>query len=1278
MLLSPRLPSRPTLIRWLPAVVLGLGLALTAGAVWFSAREVKRADQMRFDELVERVETGLGGRFEAAVDALRAGRALVEAKPILSQSAWADHVNSVWPYVNRGVVGLGLIQRWPRSDLATLEARVRADGLPNFNIERSGSNELLYVVTHLAPARLNEGALGLDIGSGNTRRAAAETAMASGELALSRKIRLVFGAETVPGFLLLLPHYAAGLPVGTPAERAAALQGWVYASLRSDLLVGDMSAALGNEADIDVFEGRETTAATLLFDSFKNLTPSGAPRPITMADYKESRFSESRVLAIYGQEWTVRVSSLPAFDKGSSRLLPWLILLCGLGLSGMMSATVWALTRARRRAIQLADRMTASLRRSEAEARRLALVASRTASAVMLTDAEWRIDWVNESFTRLFGYTADEVKGRLPTDFLQGPNTSPKTLEAMAAAARAGESFKGDLLNYAKDGREIWVEVETQALKEADGRIGGHMSLALDITARKAAQAEVARKEARFRLIFEAATIGISFRMTRPDGSNTLLINDAHLDMVGLTREEAEAPGTFTGLTHPDDRERQAVLMADLLSGRTNSVSLEKRYVRRDGRIVWVSFATQRRAYPDGSQEFLSTVLDISELKQAEAELVRREGELRFILNALPIGVAWTQDVTPPTYHLNDGFYRITGLERTTTKSSEDFKAITHPEDHALQSEHYARLASGAENRFDMVKRYRRPDGQLVWVILTVQVYRDASGKILQEVGTIVDISAQKRQSDELRAAKEAAEAASIAKSQFLAMMSHEIRTPMNGIIGMTSLLLDTSLSKDQREYAETVRFSGDALLTIINDILDFSKIEAGKFDLEHAPFSVRECVEGVLDLLAGKAAEKRLDLLYEVADGVPGTVLGDVTRLRQILVNLVGNALKFTESGEVVLSVGSVGRGAKTELNFAITDTGIGIPPGARDRLFQSFSQVDATTTRRFGGTGLGLVISKRLAELMGGTMGVESEVGRGSTFRFSVLVEPMTSKPRPFMAAGRSPLAGKTLLVVDDNATNRRILSAQAQGWGMVTRAAESGDEALGWVRAGEKFDVAILDFHMPEMDGVMLARTLRGLRDERQLPLMLLSSLGQRELIAQPELFVCCLSKPAKPEQIFDALTALFFEEERAAGTVAPFPIAAAPVVDFQMTERVLLAEDNTVNQRVALHMLRNIGYRADVASNGREAVEAVARQPYDVILMDVQMPEMDGLEATRWIVENYPRPAARPWIIALTANAMQGDRERCLEAGMDDYISKPIKTPELAAALERAREAINARR
>jgi CheY-like chemotaxis protein len=418
--------------------------------------------------------------------------------------------------------------------------------------------------------------------------------------------------------------------------------------------------------------------------------------------------------------------------------------------------------------------------------------------------------------------------------------------------------------------------------------------------------------------------------------------------------------------------------------------------------------------------------------------------------------------------------------------------------------------------------------------------------------------------------------------------------------------------------------------------------------------------------------------------------VRGDPTRLRQILVNLMGNAVKFTEQGEVELRVlvennemKSEGRGQTAEggeqkvgsgsrlpsavcrLVFSVRDTGIGIPPEGMSRLFRSFSQVDASTTRKFGGTGLGLAISKRLAELMGGQMWVESEVGKGSTFFFSVVVDALANKPRPWLAAGSGTLAGKRLLVVDDNATNRRILLGLAHGWGMSARCVGSGAEALLALREGEAFDAAVLDMNMPEMDGVELAGKIRALRDPKTLPLVLLSSMGHREITAHRDLFAAGLTKPAKPAQLFETFANLF-NPGAARGTEMPLA-KAAPVV--ARTDRLLLAEDNAVNQKVASLMLSKLGWRADVAANGFEVIEAVRRQPYDVILMDVQMPEMDGLEASRRLNALFPERAERPWIIALTANAMQGDREACQAAGMDDYISKPFKTEELAAAVER---------
>jgi PAS domain S-box-containing protein len=1155
-----------TRLRPLPwLVALGLGACTVAG--WLSvARQVEVAERARFERLVERVETVLRDRLDSAAQTVSAARALVESSDSVSRREWATFVESTQRYSAGGVVGLGYIERVARADLDAFEARVRAEWDNRFTVERSGRNDYLYVVTRIEPIESNLDALGLDIGSGTTRRTAAETAMRENTLQLTRRINVLDRGRNIAGFLLLAPVYRTEAPLRDAAERTAALQGWAYASLRIDHLLAGVIERTDRLVDFEIFDGDESALDRLIFDADGHLGGSAASRVVSEADFAHRTFHTSRALEFYGRVWTLHVSTRPDFDAAGNRRLPLAILVGGLVATVLATLMTWALVSARSRALRLADAMTESLRQAEAESRRLALVASRTANAVGLADAEGRVQWINEGFTRLFGYTIDEARGHFGPHLIKGPGTDVRLLAAVARAAKEGRDFRGEMLHYAKDGREVWCDFEMRPLRDQAGQVTGFMSLQLDVTARR----------------------------------------------------------------------------------------------------------------------------------RAEDELKRQEGIVRFILNALSVGVSWTSYGPRGETWVNDAVLRITGLDRAAAARPEAYEAITVAEDWGRQEAEYARIRRGESDRFALEKRYRRADGTEVACLLGVQVFRGPDGAILQEISTITDITEIRRAQDELRAAKAAADelnrqlaeaigraeraaaearSANVAKGQFLAMMSHEIRTPMNGVVGMTSLLLETPLGREQREYVETIRLSGDELLRIINDILDFSKIESGRLDLEDEEFALRDCVEGALDLLAPRALEKGLDLLYEVADGVPTHARGDATRLRQVLVNLLGNAVKFTARGEVVLAVAAEPGAPGLGLRFAVRDTGIGIPAEAMGRLFQSFSQVDASTTRHYGGTGLGLAISRRLVELMGGSMTVESEVGTGSTFAFTVRLGAVAARPRPFAHLDRGMLEGRRILIVDDNATNLRILSQQVRNWGMKPQEAAGPAAALDLLRRGTPFDLAVLDMQMPEVDGAMLAREMRGLRPEAELPLVLFSSLGQRP----PEgLFAAALTKPVKPTQLADTLVRVLATRTAVtapaapAGAPAPLPVAPAP-----RAGRLLLAEDNPVNQKVALHMLRSLGRTADAVANGLEVLDAVRRQRYDVILLDVQMPEMDGLEAAARLVQDHPDPAKRPWMIALTANAMQGDRDRCLAAGMDDYLAKPVKIADLGAALERAAQGLRQR-
>lgn len=687
-------------------------------------------------------------------------------------------------------------------------------------------------------------------------------------------------------------------------------------------------------------------------------------------------------------------------------------------------------------------------------------------------------------------------------------------------------------------------------------------------------------------------------------------------------------------------------------------------YVRKDGSRLPVDLTITALRGADGRVNgFLGIASDISTRKKSEMQMRK----LSAAVKNSPTSILITDQAGRIEY-ANPKFVELTGYTLAELIGQNPRIINSGKMQPSIFKEMWDTLLAGREWHGELLNR--KKNGQFFWENASVSPVKDPQGRITNFVAVKLDITEAKLNQHELEKAKDAAVELARMKSDFLANMSHEIRTPMNAIIGMTGLLLDTQLSPRQQDYVKTVNSAGEALLDIINDILDFSKIESGKLQIETLDFDLRETVESTADLLAPRAQGKGLEFEYFIAPGVHQTLRGDAGRLRQVLLNLLGNAMKFTERGEVILRVSALeAPEGEARLRFAVSDTGIGVPATAQASLFQAFTQADASTTRKYGGTGLGLSISKRLVELMGGEIGLESEAGRGSTFWFTL---PF-AKGEP-KAPSRDPgsLDGVRALIVDDNAASREIVTHHLAAWRVESEAVPSAEAALAALRgaaAGKPFTLVITDMQMPGMDGLSLARAIEADPAIPRASKVLMTSLGQdlsaEELAAGG--ISACVHKPLRPSSLFEAVAAAV--EGRAAAPDKAQPAAldeAAPSANKYF--RVLVAEDNAVNQKVALRQLERLGYAADVAANGLEAVAAVQRQRYDLILMDCQMPEMDGFQATAEI-RRLEAEGRRTPIVAMTANALQGDREKCLEAGMDAYIPKPVRLETMAETLKR---------
>jgi PAS domain S-box-containing protein len=902
-------------------------------------------------------------------------------------------------------------------------------------------------------------------------------------------------------------------------------------------------------------------------------------------------------------------------------------------------------------------RVEEALRASE---ERFRGVTDAATDAIVSAGSDGRVRSWNRGAERMFGWRADEIVGR-PLTVIMPERLRVLHEQGLARVRQTGHSKLAgsviELVALHKDGREFPIQLSIGVWDSSDGP--AFSGVIRDITEQKqltdalrSSQEELRRQKQYVESLVEINPTAI---VTVDRDGNVTSWNLAAEELFGYSRDEAIGRNLDHLVIGREDLRREAVSYEQVLrAGRFHTVTQR---ARRDGTLADVELIVVPVIEEGQPTGYLVIYHDISQLQ-------RQKQYYQSLLEVSPTAIV-TVDPDYKVTSWNPAAEKLFGYRREEAIGRDVDSLVANDEAVRPEAVQVNRQTEAGQVR--LTTRRTRKDGSLVDV--------DVRAAPIRIGDQLVGLYALYHDISELQRAREQAEAATQAKSAFLAMMSHEIRTPMNAVIGMTGLLLDTGLTPEQRRYAEVIRGSGEALMAVIDDILDFSKIEAGRLELEHRPLDLRDCVESALEVVAASASGKGLDLAYFLDQGLPGAIVGDATRLRQVLINLLNNAIKFTDTGEVVLSVSGealesgeeVGR--RHRLHFAVRDSGIGIPEDRLSRLFEYFSQVDASTTRRYGGTGLGLAISKRLSELMGGTIWVESQVGEGSTFHVTIQAEQAPGLA-PAHAQGAPPqLRGRRVLIVDDNATNRHILVRQAESWGMLARDTAYPAQALEWIRRGDPFDLAILDMQMPEMDGVTLAEEIGRYRDARALPLVLLTSLGSWEELRGGVEFAAYLTKPIKPSQLYDALMNVF--SPASAGVQAPAP-QEGPVERLaeRLPLRILVAEDNAVNQQVAQLLLKKLGYQADMAADGLEALQALEREPYDVVLMDVQMPTMDGLEATRRIHQQWPE-ARRPYVVAATANAMREEREACLAAGMSDYLSKPIRIEELAAALSRCR-------
>ncbi|WP_415767721.1 PAS domain-containing hybrid sensor histidine kinase/response regulator [Pseudomonas sp. ZB1P45] len=1277
-------------------LVVGLGVSILGGWILerINEQQAQEAIAAATEEAAELVLTRLGlyqyGLRGARGAVLTAGEHGI-SREVFDQYHQTRDLAAEFP----GASALGFIRRVPERDEREFLKYARADGKADFSIRQlSPHSGERYVIQYVAPAEGNQAAIGLDIASETARREAAQSSIQSGRVRITGPITLVQDiGKPQQSFLVLMPIFRGAETPATAVEREAAAFGWSYVVLRTEQVLRGLR--IENEAvhlrlrDITV-PGREK----LFYESTDDSTSHE-----TLMTHQVER-------EVYGRRWQVELSAHPLFIQRLHQVSPKVVLLMG-GLLTLLLATlasVVSVSRQRRRQIF-------------AEQARLAAIVESSADGIIGKTLDGIVTNWNKGAEHLFGYTAEEAVGQTLVSLVV-PEERVAEEDHILARIRAGERIASfDTQRRRKDSRLIDVSASISPIYGEGGRVIGASKTIRDISAKKAAEArilelnsnleeQVAQRTSELRhlnlllgTVLRSAT-EVSIIATDLDGV-IRVFNKGAEHLLGYDADELLGQHTPESIHVPEEVAARGVELSEeyaqaidgfrVLTHKPELEGAETRewtYIRKDGSRFPVTLVVTSMRDGDGKLSgYLGIAVDITERKAAERELAaslettqKQRSELMAIHDQLlmaaevaELGV-WSWTLADNALQWNDRMFEFYGQPLTLRNNGLSYQhwySRVHPDDAVSAAEKLSAAVEGS-GVYDTIFRVVRPDGQIRFIQAGAQVERSPSGAALRVTGINRDITSQRELESHLLYAKEQADTASAAKSAFLANMSHEIRTPMNAVLGMLQLVQNTDLNGRQLDYVTKAQSAAKSLLGLLNDILDYSKIEAGKLQLDVHPFELEPLMRDLSVVLAGNQGEKEVEVMFDLDSNLPNDLIGDSLRLQQVLINLAGNALKFTLEGQIVVSVEQLMRTENSvSLRIAVSDTGIGISPEQLQRIFEGFTQAEASTTRRFGGTGLGLVICKRLVSLMGGELQVESQRGMGSRFWFDITLDVAPSS----LLRSDSPGVDVSIriLVVDDNAMAGELLLRTVHALGWQADHVSGGTQAVEWVKnaqaRGEAYDVVLMDWRMSDMDGLSAAQLIHQQGNGVPPPMIIMITAYGREVLADASEmgdapFVGFLTKPVTPKQLADAVQRAL----NGKGLAQPLPSKSTVGRPQRLAGlRLLVVEDNMLNRQVADELLTGEGAQVMLAEGGLEGVSRVMAEkvPFDAVLMDIQMPDIDGLEATRRIRSN-PRFAALP-IVAMTANASNTDREACLAGGMNEHVGKPIDLEQLVATL-----------